>query len=144
MREVEKYPQARLFPGALVTIALLFAIKGGGKLGLLLNQWGPVVKWDCATGNIYDVYFHPLIEAVKEHLIMLTGGGFQAASRDPENMKVCARGTWNVRLAETVRLMLTRVYHFNRLAIGVDLFPSAIGLHDGGFQSAGNLERVGI
>lgn len=93
MRKVEKYPQAKLFPGELVTMALLFAIKGGGKLGLLLHPWGLVVKWDCATANVYDVYFHPMIEAVKEQLIVPTDGGFHAASREPENMKICARGT---------------------------------------------------
>ena len=200
MREVEKHPQASLFPSELVTIALLFAIKGvgtrafyrwlkrdylhlfprlpertrlfrlmrthpnwasrfladptilgvadsygiellhpirekrsgkqvgkkglsnhrwivGGKLGLLLNQWGLVVKWDCATANVYDAHFHPLIEAVKEQMIVLTDSGFHAASGDPENMKVCARGTWNVRMVvETVLSMLTTVCHFKKVS----------------------------
>ena len=33
----------------------------GGKLCFLLNHLGLVVGWDCATANVYDTYFHPLI-----------------------------------------------------------------------------------
>jgi hypothetical protein len=32
-----------------------------GKLGLVLNQYGTVVAWDCATANVADTTFQWLI-----------------------------------------------------------------------------------
>src|SRR3712207_5263323 len=144
MHDVPKHPQANLYPSELVTLALLFALKGvgprafyrwlvrdyralfpklphrtrlfrlfaahrdwaeyllahptvlgvadrygielihpmregrsarqigrkgksnqrwivGGKLAYIVNQRGLVVAWDCATANVHDAVFHPLI-----------------------------------------------------------------------------------
>jgi len=33
----------------------------GGKLCFILNQWGLMCAWDCATTNVHDTHFHPLI-----------------------------------------------------------------------------------
>ena len=66
----------------------------GGKLCFILNQWGLICAWDCATANVHDTHFHPLIA----------------------NMKVCPRGTWNTRmLVETVLSMLTTVFHSKKV-----------------------------
>lgn len=47
---------------------------------------------------------------------MLADTGFHAKEDDPPNMKVCKRGTWNVRMvAETVLSMLTTVCHFKKV-----------------------------
>lgn len=88
----------------------------GGKLGLIVNQWGLVVDWDGATANVYDAQFHPLIEQFDGQMIVLTDTGFHAKEGDPANMKVCQRGTWNVRMVvETVLSMLTTVCHFKKV-----------------------------
>src|SRR5437870_4694344 len=33
----------------------------GGKLCFILNQWGLICAWDCATANVHDTHFQPLI-----------------------------------------------------------------------------------
>jgi hypothetical protein len=53
-----------------------------------------------------------LIAQFVDRMIILTDTGFHAKTGDPTNMKVCRRGTWNVRmLVETVLAMLTMVCH---------------------------------
>ena len=88
----------------------------GGKLCLLLNQDGLVVAWDCATANVADNTFQPLIKQFEGEMIVLADEGFHAKAGDPENLKVCTRGTWNVRMViETVLSMLTLVNHFKHV-----------------------------
>jgi hypothetical protein len=88
----------------------------GGKLGFVLNQWGLVCAWDCATANVYDAFFHPLIAQFDQRMIVLTDTGFHAKTGDPANMKICQRGMWNVRmLVETVLSMLTTVFHCKKM-----------------------------
>lgn len=33
----------------------------GGKFCLLLNKWGLIVDWDCATAKVLDPVFRPII-----------------------------------------------------------------------------------
>ena len=89
----------------------------GGKLALVVNQWGLVVDWKCSTANVYDATFQPLIAQFEQDMIVLTDTHFHSKAGDPANMKVCPRGTWNVRMViETVLSMLTTVCHFKRVA----------------------------
>jgi hypothetical protein len=88
----------------------------GGKLCFVLNQWGLICAWDCATANVYDAHFHPLIAQFDQRMIVLTDTGFHAKTGDPANMKICQRGTWNVRmLVETVLSMLTTIFHCKKM-----------------------------
>jgi len=88
----------------------------GGKLCLLLNQFGLVVAWECATANVYDNSFQPLIRRFEEQMIVLSDTAFHAAAGDPANLKLCERGAWNDRmLIETVLSMLTLVSHFKKV-----------------------------
>jgi hypothetical protein len=88
----------------------------GGTLGYIVNQWGLVVAWDCATANVYDTSFHPMIAHFDEVMVVCTDTGFHAKAGDPPNMKVCQRGSWNVRMViETVLSMLTKVCHFKKV-----------------------------
>lgn len=88
----------------------------GGKLCLLLNQDGLVVAWECATANVYDTTFHPLIRQFEQEMFVLADSGFHAKKGDPDNLKVCQRGTWNVRMViETILSMLTLVNHFKHV-----------------------------
>src|SRR5262245_27402053 len=70
----------------------------GGKLCFVLNPWGLICAWDCATANVHDTHFQPLLAQVDNPMIVLTDTGFQAKIGDPANMKVCQRGTWNTRM----------------------------------------------
>src|SRR2546430_9025677 len=84
-----------------------------GKLCLLLNQYGLVVGWECATANVPDQTFQWLIRQVDGRMMVLSDTGFHAAEGDPSNLKVCQRGEWQERmLVETVLSMLTLVCHF--------------------------------
>ena len=88
----------------------------GGKLCLLLNPLGLVVAWDCATANVHDTYFQPLIAGLKDQMLVLADLGFPARSADPPNLKLCRRGEWNERMmVETVLSMLTLVCHFKKV-----------------------------
>lgn len=88
----------------------------GGKLCLVLNQWGLVVAWECATANVADNTFQGLIRRFEEHMIVLSDTAFHAAEGDPTNLKLCQRGEWQDRmLVETVLSMLTLVCHFKRV-----------------------------
>src|SRR5438445_4001625 len=48
----------------------------GGKLCLLLNQWGLIVGWACATANVADNTFQWLIRHVDGRMIVLSDTGF--------------------------------------------------------------------
>ena len=88
----------------------------GGKLGLVLNQWGLVCAWDADTANTHDSRFRELIRPFEEKMIVLTDSGFHGHQGDPTNMKVCQPRTWNCRmLIETVLSMLTLVCHLKRV-----------------------------
>jgi hypothetical protein len=43
----------------------------GGKLCLVLNQWGLVVAWACDTANVADNTFQGLIRQCEERMIVL-------------------------------------------------------------------------
>jgi hypothetical protein len=88
----------------------------GGKLCLLLNQWGWVVGGVCATANVADNTFQWLIQQVDGRMIVLSDTAFHAAEGDPSNLKLCQRGEWQDRmLVETVLSMLTLVSHFKKV-----------------------------
>lgn len=88
----------------------------GGKLALVLNKFGLVVDWDCDTANVYDATFHPLIQQFADRMVILADGSFHAQAGDPPNLKICKRGTWNVRMVvETVLSMFTVVSHFKKV-----------------------------
>ena len=84
----------------------------GGKLCCIVNQWGLICAWDCATANVHATHFQPLMAQFEDTMIILTDTGFHAKTGDPPNMKVWPRGTWNTRmLVETVLSMLTTGFH---------------------------------
>ena len=88
----------------------------GGKLCLLLNQWGLVVAWECATANVADNTFQWLIRQFEERMLVLSDTGFHAAEGDPANLKLCQRGEWEDRMpVETVFSMLTLVSHCKKV-----------------------------
>jgi hypothetical protein len=88
----------------------------GGKLCLLVNQYGLVVGWACATANVADNSFQWLIRQVDGRMIVLSDTAFHAAEGDPANLKLCHRGEWEDRmLVETVLSMLTLVCHLKKV-----------------------------
>jgi hypothetical protein len=88
----------------------------GGKLCLVINQYGLVVAWACDTANVADNTFQWLIRQFEERMIVLSDLAFHAAEGDPTNLKLCRRGEWEERiLVETVLSMLTGVCHFKKV-----------------------------
>jgi hypothetical protein len=88
----------------------------GGKVCLLLNQWGWIVGWACATANAADNTFQWLIQQFDGRMIVLSDTGFHAAEGDPSNLKLCQRGEWQDRiLIETILSMLTLVCHLKKV-----------------------------
>jgi hypothetical protein len=88
----------------------------GGQLCLVVNQYGLVIAWDCATANVADNTFQGLIRRFAERMIVLSDTAFHAAEGDPANLKLCRRGEWEDRiLVETVLSMLTVVCHLKKV-----------------------------
>ena len=88
----------------------------GGTLCLVLNQWGLVVAWECATAHVADNTFQGLIRQFEERMIVLSDTAFHATEGDLANLKLCQRGAWEDRmLVETVLSMLTLVCHFKKV-----------------------------
>jgi hypothetical protein len=88
----------------------------GCKLCLVLNKFGLVVAWGCDTANVHDSKFKFKIEEFEGKMIILGDTGFHSKKGDPDNFKLCPRGTWNDRMViETVLSMLTVVTHFKRV-----------------------------
>lgn len=92
----------------------------GAKVALLLNKWGLVCAWDCATANVHDASFQPMVAAFQEQMVVLTDCGFHRQSKfggDPSNMLVRKRGEWHTRMMiETVLSMLHTVCHLKHMA----------------------------
>ena len=88
----------------------------GAKLCVVLNKWGFVAGWQAATANVSDTEFHPLLKEFEGKMIILTDTGFHSKEGDPENVKICERGTWNMRMmVESVFSLLTRVSHSKQM-----------------------------
>ncbi len=78
------------------------------------------MDWTVDTANVYDSTFHPLIEKYDGQMLVLGDSGFHAKStperKDPANLKICPRGTWNDRMViETVLSMLTGTCHLKKV-----------------------------
>jgi hypothetical protein len=88
----------------------------GGTLCLLVNQYGLVAGWDCATATVADHTFQWLIRQVDGRMMVLSDTGFHAAEGDPANLTLCQRGEWQDRiLVETVLFMLTVICHCKKV-----------------------------
>ena len=88
----------------------------GGKRCLLLNQWGVIVGWACATATVAENTLQWLVRQCEEQMIVLSDMAFHAAEGDPANLKRCPRGAWEDRmLVETVLSMLTLVCHCTKV-----------------------------
>ena len=82
----------------------------------MLNQWGLMVAWECATANVADNTLQWLIRQFEERMMALSDTTSHAAEGDPTNLKLCQRGEWQDRiLIETVLSMLTVVCHFKKV-----------------------------
>lgn len=102
----------------------------GGKLCFLLNQLGLIVNWSCDTANVYDgSAFQDLVDGVKDQMIVFADMAFQKKDWRPDNLRLCQRGEWNVRmLVETVLSMLTYICDFKRSRHKVwDYFKTKLG-----------------
>jgi hypothetical protein len=89
---------------------------GGGKLCLLLNQYGLVVGWACAPAHVADHTLQWLMRQVDGRMLVLSDTACHAAEGEPANLTRCPRGAWEDRmLVETVLSMLTVVCHCKKV-----------------------------
>jgi hypothetical protein len=88
----------------------------GIKLCWLLNKYGQVVSWDWDGMNVHDQSFHPVVETVQDESIVFADYGFRRADGIPDNLNLCAKGTWNERMfVETAFSMVTVVCDLKRI-----------------------------
>ena len=120
MYMIPKHSQAHLYPSEVVTLALLFAIKGVGTRAFY--RW-LVKDWRDAFPNLPERT--RLFRLFKTHRDWAN----RAKEGDPINLKICDRNTWNPRmLVETVLSMLTTVCHFKKLTHRVwEYFEATLG-----------------
>lgn len=87
----------------------------GVKLCWLINEAGKIVAWDYNTMNASDKHFNHLAKDLEGKTIVLSDYGFRDKDGTPENMKFCAKGTWNERMCiETAFSMVTNVCNFKK------------------------------
>ena len=87
----------------------------GGKLCAVINKFGLVCDWDCAPANVHDQTFQPLLSQYDGQMIVLADRGFHRAAGNPDNVLICRRGEWPVRMkVETLFAMLTVKWGFKR------------------------------
>jgi hypothetical protein len=41
----------------------------GGNVCCILHQWGVICAWDCATANVHETHWHPLIAQCQDQMI---------------------------------------------------------------------------
>lgn len=75
-----------------------------------MNKWGAVAGWKASTANVSDTEFHPLLKEFEDRMIILADTGFHSKEGNPENVKICERGSWNMRMmVESVFSLMTKV-----------------------------------
>ena len=63
-----------------------------------------------------DQHFHPLVARFAGQTISLSDRGFRSKDGIPDNLKLCAKGTWNERMCvETAFSMVTVICDLKRL-----------------------------
>jgi hypothetical protein len=121
---IDSYPMELIFPIREGRSAGQVGRKGkdkgrwtvGIKLCWLLNDQGQVIAWDWAPLNTPDSHFHPLVARFAGQTITLSDLGFRSKEGIPDNLKLCAKGTWNERMCvETALSMITVVGDLKRL-----------------------------
>ncbi len=76
------------------------------------------MAWEGATANVCDNKFQPLIKEFEDEMIILSDEAFHSRNGDPKNLKLCNRGTWNVRMIiKTTFSMLTLICDFNTMML---------------------------
>jgi hypothetical protein len=66
---------------------------------------------------VHDAAFHPLIEDVRDQMVVLADSGFTSRQGNPHNLKICPKNQWNERmLIETVLSLLTHVLRLKKLS----------------------------
>jgi hypothetical protein len=121
---IDSYPMELIFPIREGRSAGQVGRKGkdkgrwtvGIKLCWLLNDQGQVIAWDWAPLNTPDSHFHPLVARFAGQTITLSDLGFRSKEGIPDNLKLCAKGTWNERMCvETALSMVTVICDLKRL-----------------------------
>jgi hypothetical protein len=88
----------------------------GIKLAWLINGQGEVVDWAWDTANEPDNVFRPLATSYDGETIALSDLGFRETGAPAQNLKYCARGTWNERFTiETNLSWVTELFDAKKM-----------------------------
>ena len=81
----------------------------GFDLRVSKNKFGLVCGFQTATANVSDIEFHALLRKFEKEMVICSDTGFHSKSGNPENVKICKRGTWNERMiVESVFSLIRR------------------------------------
>ena len=96
--------------------------KGRWSVGIkwccVLNDLGEVVNFGWMPMNCHDQVFYPLAQGLNDQAVVMADWGFRSADKSsiPSSLKLCKKGTWNVRMqVETALSLVTRVMHLKHL-----------------------------
>ena len=121
---LDSYPIALIFPiregRSPAQVGRKGKDKGRWTVGVrfcwLLNNCGQVIAWTWAPLHTPDKDCAPLAAHFAGQTITLSDTAFHSAAGDPENLKLCRKGTWNDRMVvETSFSMRTVVCDRKRL-----------------------------
>lgn len=96
--------------------------KGRWAVGIkwcgVINDFGEIVNFGWQPMNRHDQVFYPLVSALNGQSIVMGDWGFRSAKKDtiPDNLKLCKKGTWNVRMqVETAFSLVTRIMNLKHM-----------------------------
>ena len=123
---MDSYPIELLHPiregRAKLTLAKKSKDKGRWAVGIkwccAINDLGEVVNFGWSPMNRHDQVFYPLVSSLHDQSIVLADLGFSSADKTavPDNLKLCKKGTWNVRMQiESAFSMLACVMHLKSM-----------------------------
>jgi hypothetical protein len=86
----------------------------GMKVIILVSPQGDILNWKLDTANVHDKHFAWLVEKIE--VKVLADKGFHSKNGDPENLRICQRGEWNIRMVvESVFSLCTRLLGLNEI-----------------------------
>ena len=88
----------------------------GIKLAWLINAQGRVVAWRWDTADAPDNVFREVATQYDGQTIALCDNGFREQGAPQQNLKYCARGTWNERFTiETNLSWVTEIFNSKKM-----------------------------
>jgi hypothetical protein len=82
----------------------------GVKTAWIVNTFGQVSGWIWDRMNCSDNSFLDFLEEYDGQAILLTDLGFRCKEGVPDNVKLCAKGTWNTHMGMNDRMVIETIF----------------------------------